>query len=301
MFNVGTIVRLRRLELGLTQSKVCGKKISVTTLSRLEKNGQLPNKHNFEYIIDRLGIFSQKYSYLLSYEDKEVYDLRYTLESAYNKGDYKATAEILTKLKTLPNALEHGVFLTIAETLLLLQDTSVPNETKLTKAQNTVDTFCKDFSPNKIAKTLLMKKELMMLVALATAHYKVDDKQTALNILNELIAYINKNIEDKGNIAPIYARIMLCLSAYYIDECDYTKALYFCEDGLKMCIANDCGMIYFDKLLFNKARILFSQNQEDQANACLKQAYYSALSLGERADCFIAKINSYAKERSLVI
>ncbi|MCL1988462.1 MAG: helix-turn-helix domain-containing protein [Firmicutes bacterium] len=301
MFNIGTIIKLRRLELGLTQQAVCGDRMSVTTLHRIEKNEQLPNKHNFEYLMDRLGILSQKYSYLLSYEDKDIYDLRYKFETSYNQGDYKVATEFLTTLKTLPNALEHGIFLAIAETLLLLQDTSVPNETKLLEAQKTVDIFCKKFSPNKIAKTLLMKKELMMLVALATAHYKVDNKQTAFHILNELIAYINKNIEDKGNVALLYVKIMLCLSAYYIDDADYTKALYFCEEGLSACLGNDCGMIYVAKLTFNKARILFNQNQEEQANIYLKNAHNLAVILSERADCLVAKMNNYAKEQSLVI
>ncbi|MCL1987012.1 MAG: helix-turn-helix domain-containing protein [Firmicutes bacterium] len=300
MFAIGDFIKLRRKDLGLTQAELCGDVLALGTLQRIEANKQLPNKFTFEYLVDRLGLSSDQYCYLLSGEDKEIYDLRYAFETLYNRGDYKGATNILEDLKIVPNLDGwHQNFISIAETLLLLPNGNISNETKLIELQKTVSLFINDFSPKKIKKALLMKKELVTLIALAVANYKVDNKETSLNVLLELINYINNNIADRHHIALVNAKIFLCLSAYYLDEENYSKALHYCNEGIETCIGNDLGMFCCTKLSFNKAKCLYSQNQNEKALACLKQAYYLAVTLGEKALSVVDKVEQYATKQNI--
>ena len=55
VFQLGPIIRNRRIELGLSQEDLADGICSVPTLSRIENGERMPTKNHFEMLMQRLG------------------------------------------------------------------------------------------------------------------------------------------------------------------------------------------------------------------------------------------------------
>lgn len=66
---IGSIIRKRRQELGLTQEQLCRGICETVTLSRIENGKQTPSRSKLNALLQRLGMPGERYYALLSEQE----------------------------------------------------------------------------------------------------------------------------------------------------------------------------------------------------------------------------------------
>lgn len=64
VFQLGTVIKNRREELGITQEDLADGICSVPTLSRIENGERMPTKDHFEMFMQRLGYSAMSLDFL---------------------------------------------------------------------------------------------------------------------------------------------------------------------------------------------------------------------------------------------
>ena len=73
---IGSIIRKRRQELGLTQEQLCRGICETVTLSRIENGKQTPSRSKLNALLQRLGMPGERYYALLSEQEMKISNLQ---------------------------------------------------------------------------------------------------------------------------------------------------------------------------------------------------------------------------------
>ncbi len=99
--SMGEIIRNRRIELGLTQEKVCEGIYEPPTMSRIENDKQTPSYSKLVFLLQRLGLPDDRYYALLSDHDIQIRDLEKEIVSCNVLGKYKEGLEFIEQLESI--------------------------------------------------------------------------------------------------------------------------------------------------------------------------------------------------------
>ena len=83
---IGSIIRKRRQELGLTQEQLCRGICETVTLSRIENGKQTPSRSKLNALLQRLGMPGERYYALLSEQEMKISNLQTEIVSCNVRG-----------------------------------------------------------------------------------------------------------------------------------------------------------------------------------------------------------------------
>ena len=96
---IGSIIRKRRQELGLTQEQLCRGICETVTLSRIENGKQTPSRSKLNALLQRLGMPGERYYALLSEQEMKISNLQTEIVSCNVLGQREQGLKKLDELE----------------------------------------------------------------------------------------------------------------------------------------------------------------------------------------------------------
>lgn len=104
---IGSIIRKRRQELGLTQEQLCRGICETVTLSRIENGKQTPSRSKLNALLQRLGMPGERYYALLSEQEMKISNLQTEIVSCNVLGQREQGLKKLDELEQMMEADDH--------------------------------------------------------------------------------------------------------------------------------------------------------------------------------------------------
>ena len=99
---IGNLIYENRTRQRITQEELCEGICAPTTLSKIENGIQIPRRKTFEALLQRLGIYAQRYTFPVSNGEMERSNLEFQIIRKLSAEDY----EILGLLEQYKNCGE---------------------------------------------------------------------------------------------------------------------------------------------------------------------------------------------------
>ena len=298
MLGIGKFIKAKREELKLSQEELCYGICSASTLSKIEKGSQNPTRATFEALMERMGQSKSIYPSFLSDIEKRAFELKYDFNELYAKEMYDEAEKVLNKLNELPKLDSvYDQFIRLCN-VLIKQQKGLPAEEAVKELGGIINVFIKDFSPEKIRNGLFTKTEINMLNSYALANHQAGYHELAIDILKELVLYIEYKVYDSEGIAIVYTKILSNLAKYVGMSGDDEEAVRLCEKGIKNCIRYH-RYNSFPDLLYFKGFGLMNMGQTEEAHQCIQECFYIERAMGEQYAKNHESTKRYAKERCI--
>jgi transcriptional regulator with XRE-family HTH domain len=294
MLRIGEIIRENREKRGLSQVKLAEGICEPTTLSRIENGKSNPRRATCSLLLERLGLSPAIIGSLSDEVDLKMIKLKHEINQHLLHERRSEAESLLDEMERIAKkdsvCLQHVEYV---RAILLMKEQ--PGEA-LKALMKTAKKSISDISPQAIADQALTLDEINMLRNIAVCHWRVDEPDTAIEIMYELKGYIEKKAADDENTAATYTSILYTLSSWVGLQGDVKVALRLCEEGIKHCI--EYGTYYsFSGLLYNKGYALVLLNRKKEARKYLQEAYYVYRARGRHVGYEHTK--NYAKKHGI--
>jgi transcriptional regulator with XRE-family HTH domain len=298
MLRIGELIRANREELHYSQEELCFGICSVANLSKIENGTQIPTRATFEALMGRMGLSTGIYPSFLNDLDKKAFELKHDFNELYANERYDDAEQILVELESMPKLDNvYKQFIQGAKILIRQQRGLHPNDAVI-ELEGVISSFIKDFSPDKVRRSVLTKTEISVLNAYAIANHRAGNLDTATKILYELMTYIESKVYDKEGISVVYTKILYNLSKYVGMAGDDAEAVRLCEIGVKQCIRYN-RHTFLSPLLFNRGYGLMNLGRVEEAHDCIRGSYYIDNVIGDAAQASLEITKFYAKEHGI--
>lgn len=284
MLNIGEIIKVYRIERGISQEELAYGICSTSNLSRIESGEQNPTRATYEAIMQRMGLDSSIYPSFLNEEEVEIQNLKHDINEHISWGMFEKAEEIVNKLESKPRlGKTHKTFVLFVRAIIARNTGATPEEV-LDSMKEVVNSSIKNFKANKILNCLLTKNEISMLNNLAISYYKAGQEDEAIEVAYAAKEYIEKKVVDHEGIAGMYLIILYNLSKWIGLKGKHHEVIELCDMAIKRCKRYG-KHTSLAGLLLNKGCALTMLNQREEAKKLLEEAYYSFRAVGEMAGC----------------
>jgi transcriptional regulator with XRE-family HTH domain len=271
-YPIGIILKEYRTRLNISQEELCLDLCAVSTLSRIESGTQVPGRKLIEALFSRMGMsktapitkvdfqrenLEDKINNMVSVGKFDVFDL---LEEYKNCGD---------KLTPLEEQF-YLLFKTVAE-----DHFKHDCERTLKIYTEALKISIKDYELGKLPETrLLTRIELLLLNNIARTQYFYGQKDEAIELMEFLRSYFEKEFMNENEKAINYPVILFNLENWYgwrDRNDDFEKVLKLCDIGINVCI--QYGRLFlFPYHIFNKGDALVKLGRLEEGKSCLIDA-----------------------------
>lgn len=281
-YQIGSFIKMKREELGITQEELADGIISVASLSRIENGGCTPRKENLQSILQRLGYSDSVVNNVSAKEDLSIYLMRYELRQAYIMNDHKKAEQLLSEFKSIPSELSpvnHQVYEEI-DTLLKFNKKEISNEEALKRLENALRLTCPKYTRDNLPKFLTYEEILILNNIALRLNYEGNSEKT-IEILYHIKNYYDKHICDIEEALRTQPMILYNLSKFLGLAGRFDESISVCNQGIKL--ARETGRCsHLAKTLYNLARDLYERNEpgdRESSKYNALQAYYLAIAL----------------------
>lgn len=265
VFQLGPIIRNRRMELGFSQEDLADGICSVPTLSRIENGERMPTKNHFEMLMQRLGYSAMSLDFFTDKRDFMIYELKFKIRIAFITKDYSLARSLLKEYERIIDA-ESKIdqqFCMLYQTLL--NPTQYSKAERLAVLESSLRLTCPGYNYNRIPY-LLSYEEIILLNNIAACYDSPETRHQAISILRTLKVYYDNHVINSEEALRTQPMIlynlskMLGLSGYY-DEC-----IEICDQAINLARRTSrCTL--FGKILYNRAWALLQRNQAGDRDA----------------------------------
>jgi len=298
MPGIGDVIRVYREARGMSQAELSGSRCAVSTLSRIENGEHVPSRGVFIKLMEGLGLPPNIYPSLLNESDKKAFELEHEFNELYAKGEYEEAEKTLNQLETMPGldkVYEQDIR---AYKLFLRQQKGLPPAEAMKEFEEIINSFIKDFAPEKIKRVVLHKVQINILNAYAAACHETGDADTAIKILRELDIFIGNRWGDLEDIAIVYTKVLYRLSRYVGITGDDEEAVALADKGIKICQRYD-RFTAFSSLLYNKGYGLMRLGRVKEAHKCIQDSYFVSRALGKYEKARLEFTQKYAEKMGI--
>lgn len=259
VFQLGPIIRNRRIELGLSQEDLADGICSVPTLSRIENGERMPTKNHFEMLMQRLGYSAMSLDFFTDKQDFLIHELKFKIRQAYVAKDLLLTNRLLGEYEKLISS-ESNIdqqFRMLYHTLLNLEQYS--KEEELALFESALRLTCPAYGSGRIPH-VLSYEEIILLNNIAICFVALKTHHQAIAILRTLKTYYDThviNLEEALRTQPMVLYNLskaLGMVGYY-DEC-----LEICDECIHLA-KKTSHCTYLGEVLYNRAWALVRRNQ----------------------------------------
>lgn len=292
IYFLGDAIKRKRLELGLTQERLCEGICEPITLSRLENGKQTPSRTRLHALMERLDMPEDQYYALLSKHELEVealqreitsLNLRFTQAKGEEKRELRAQAlqkhEALEETADGDDRISRQLILR-SRVILGKEDGPYTREEKKTILLEAIRLTCPSFDPEDIGRGLYTSDEIKIINQLALIHVYAGEHMEAIEIYSQLYKYIRKRFR---LIPPTCAHFPM-VAFNYARELgmigQYQKAIEVAQEGRRVCL--DYGhYLSLGALLSIFAESYHFLGDDEKSKEYYYQTYYLAKAIGD--------------------
>ena len=248
-FPVGTYIRQRRQDLGLTQEELCKSlSISVSTLSRIENGRYNPSLATTDLLFGKLGLPSGLILQLAPENEIEIDNLQDEIWNnsirfwrASKKDRPKIREGILEDLKKLEEMAGEGnpyiqQFILSVQVSVDGPDGPFPPKKKLAMLMKALKLTVPRFSLKKLLSFRYTKAEISIIIKMAKAYAGAGDRKEAIDILSQLLQYIEKNKRKINRYSGLFCAAAHNCAIYMGLEKQYEQSAALARKGWDVCI-----------------------------------------------------------------
>ena len=275
VFQLGTVIKTRREELGITQEDLADGICSVPTLSRIENGERMPTKDHFEMFMQRLGYSAMSLDFFTDKQDFQTYELKFKVRQEFVSGNYALAGEHMRELESALKAPTK-----IDRQFILLHDALInkskyTNGERLEQLEAAIQLTCPKFKSGVIPK-VLSYDEIILLNNIAICNHAQGNTAQAIEILTALKEYFDHHVISVEEALRTQPMILYNLSKYLGLSGRYDECIEICDLGIRIArMTGRCPLL--GETLFNRAWALLQRNRaEDRevAKRALKDAIY---------------------------
>lgn len=280
-FQLGSILRKRREELGYSQEELAEGICSIPTLSRIENGERMPTKDHFEMLMQRLGYSANSLDYFTDKRDFLIHELKFKIRQAYIDKDYANAKQYLEEYQELM-----GIGTPIEKQFSLLYSTlldekTYSNEDKLNRFETALRLTCPRYRCNNIPR-VLSYEEIILLNGIALCYDAVGKREHTISILSAIREYYRHHIIHPEEALRTQPLILYNLSKFLGLNGQYDECIDVCDQAIQMAsVTGRCT--FLGKMWYNKGWALLKRKREGDESAsqhAIRQAYLFASVLG---------------------
>lgn len=283
---IGTVIRQRRKELGLTQEQLCEGICEPVTLSRLENGQQFPSQSRISALLERLDMpsdhhfsyVSKDYLKLDQLQEKIVsYNIRFDHAKQEDRPEIRAKAVALHKelesIMDKDDMISRQLILR-SKVLLGKEDGSRYSlKEQLSMLTNAIRLTRPTFTIDEIGNGLYTVEEIKIINQLATTCGRADKHVDSIKILSQLYGYILKHFQN----IPLYQAHFQMIAFNYSRELlvvkQYEKAIEVAKEGRRVCIEHGHYRL-LPSLLAIMAEAYHFLGEEEMSFKLYRRAFY---------------------------
>lgn len=282
VFNIGEMIRLRRIECGFSQEELCFGICEQPTLSRIESGATTPSRSRLTALLQRLGLVHEKYFFLLSENELEVANLQSEIMTCMVQRDYKTGLAKVEQLEQAMDPDDHIVKQYILRSRVAfgkeINGEIVPYsfDERLAMLYEAIRMTVPKFEIEKIDKFILSSDEIQIINQIATTYALEKKYPEAFSIYSKLMNYIEAHLrtlnhESVSSPVSILVSYNYACALNYYDQ--YSESIAIADIGLKHS-KNLRNSSYLGSLLYVKAYSLHSLGNHKESKRIFYQAYY---------------------------
>lgn len=244
-FKLGTYIKKRRKELGISQEELCGGLCAVSTLSRIENNQQDPSRNLTMNLLERLGLPRDKFTTFWGQNDITVGALKREIVNdmvRYRralKGDRLPIAQqVLEKLDEL-DEIAGAEDQSIQQFLLMYRARLGPYSVheKLAMQLEAIRLTCPDFDLDDFQHGHYNMDESRLINQIANTYSHAGQRKRAIDIHRQLLWNLEKYCQEFYDYANYFCLIVHNYAIELGLDGRYAEAIEIAERGRKACIS----------------------------------------------------------------
>ena len=258
---IGTIIKRRRIELGLSQEDLSDGICAVTTLSRIESCERMPTQNHLELLLQRIGYSEMMLQSYVTESEFLAHELKFKIRQSYMEKDVTTARKLLQQFEaivTKPSPIEKQFVL--LHRVLLYPDRYSLKES-LQELEWAICLTCTRYKQGRFP-FLLSYDEIVLLNNIAITYAECSRGKEAVNILYSIADYYDSHMVNAEEALRTEPMTLYNLSKYLGLENRYNECIAVCERGIRL--AQTTGRCQcFAQTLYNKAWALVKRNQGD--------------------------------------
>lgn len=292
VFNIGEMIRLRRIECGFSQEELCFGICEQPTLSRIESGATTPSRSRLTALLQRLGLVHEKYFFLLSENELEVANLQSEITSCIVRRDFSEGLSKLEKLEQIAEYDDHIIKQYILKSRVAfgkeVDGEIIPYnfDERLAMLYEAIRMTVPKFEIEKIDQFVLGADEIKIINQIAKTYTDAGKYDESISIYSKLLDFVEAhfktfNQESTSNPVSILVSYNYACALNYNDQ--YSESVAVADIGLKHS-KNLRNSSYLGSLLYVKAYSLYFLGNHEESKRLFYQAYYLYSTLDDSAN-----------------
>lgn len=248
-FKLGTYIKKRREELGMSQEELCEGLCAVSSLSRIENNQQDPSRNLTKSLLERLGLPMDRFLALWDQKGisvgalmREIGDDMIRFERTPENDRPGVRESIREKLMELENAVEPcsrsvRQFLLAQQAILGGSDGPYTPSEKLAMQLEAMRMTCPKFDPEDFRRGHYTLDETRLINQIALTYSQLGERKRAADMYDQLLKYIEKNHRELAGYAGQFCLVAHNYAITLGKEKRYADSIEIAERGRRLCIS----------------------------------------------------------------
>lgn len=296
IYRVGEVIKRTRESIGMTQEELCEGICTVENISRIENGKTIPNRRNFEDLMEKMGKTGKKYLPFIRGNDMETHLMREKLVVLISTHRY---AEIPPLLKEFEERLdlEDAVNKQFVLRVRALTEYSLGHINEMQKRamlEEALRLTVPQYDDGALPKGVFTRNELMILCNIASSYAEEGNLERAIAMSRGMESYF-QNIHTDAMEKSISEAFMLSNLAQYLGRAgnyEESRAMQekLKEDDIRMRQASNLSQLLY-RIAYNNEKLGV---HEKDCKEKLIQAYYVARLC--KNDVMMKHIQKHVKE-----
>ena len=293
---IGDMIHEARVKGGYSQEELSFGICSLSSLSRIENNLQVPSKKIFDALIEKLGVSDYAYNMYVSKEEMELYALSHKITRKLSVLDFENLEELTKEFEQKigeKNGLDFQYLLFTKA--LIAKHKGQKDEEVLKLLMSALHLTMANFNIDDLEeRRLITFAEISILNNIGMLYYEMGKKQEGLKILFWLVNHMDNHLMDEEEKAKKYPMILYNISKRIGDGGRNKDAYELSEKGVKMCI--EYGKLHpLPYLMVNKGCAAAELGRKEEAAVVFDQAFSLFAILGKQN--MLDKLKAEVKKR----
>ena len=289
IYNIGSLIKRRRKQKGLTQDELALNVIDRASLSKIESGSITPSKKTIETLLQKLGYDPNNLiDFFLNDDESEVQKAIDKLDAVlFNETAHGNLDERVREAESLITLLEgNEKFMENKLNLqyVLLKKAIIAVFTKSTDAplqmlMDAIKISIPKYSDKDIEDYHLSSQEARIINLTAKVYFDSGHKDDAINLLSGLKSNFDKHCIDKQAMGTLYPSVVYNLAAFLCKVGRFEECIKACDNAIEVCKQTEYYRT-MPLIVGYKADCLRNLGAKEEHERLVKQVFYSSDMLG---------------------